>query len=212
MTATYRASVSLAAGVALLASGPAASQSSDILLNCTSCHSLSNTEAPRYPVLNGQPVNYLIEQLAAFRSGERTHPQMRRTAIALGAEGAPAMARMYADAPPPALAPPPEEERFADAVRLMTEGAWERGIAPCASCHLLPGADDDGIETGAHDAPWIHGQPETYLAGTLRAFASGERDTGGLRRMQAYAERLTDNEIADLSAYLAGYATTEDEQ
>ncbi|MFD0857883.1 c-type cytochrome [Roseovarius aquimarinus] len=195
-----------------LATGPAFSQSDNILLDCTSCHSLSSEASPAYPVLNGQPVLYLIEQLDAYRTGNRAHQQMQRSALALREGGAPAMARMYADAPAPELTLMGDRPEFETAMKLDAEGAWERGIPPCSSCHVSPTAERTNIDPGAHASPRIHGQSEAYLAGILRAYASGERETGGLRRMQAYAERLTDEEIAALASYLAAFKPVEQNQ
>ncbi len=186
----------------------ALAQSSDILLNCTTCHSLDQTGNPQYPVLNGQPALYILQQLAAYRNGLRQHPQMQSTATALGAGGAPAMARMYADAPSPVLNAPADIAQHADARKLVTEGDWGRGLAPCVSCHTDPQSnpDDSKIRLSAHAAPRIHGQPEGYLSATLHAYSDGTRQTGGLKRMQAYAGLLTDAEIAALADYLAAFA------
>ncbi len=204
------------AGFGVFSVDTATAQSTDILLNCTSCHQISSEGNSIYPVLNGLPAQYIIEQLQAYRDGTRTHPQMQQTARALGAGGAVSMARMYADAPAPSLTAPAGGDH--DAARtLELEGAWERGIAPCAMCHNVADASTAGtptnastIDLAAHNAPRIHGQPETYLASTLRAYASGARQTGGMGRMQAYAAKLTDAEISDLAAYLSAFAASED--
>ena len=196
--------------VAFLA-GPVQAQSLDVLLNCPACHSLApDRGAPVYPVLNGQPARYLIAQLEAFRTGARQHPQMQATARALGREGAIPMVRMYADAPVPDLSAPPDAEDHANAQAIATSGAWDRGIAPCASCHAQP--DDKGpVDMSARAAPRIHGQPESYLAGSLIAYADGSRQTDGMNRMQAYASALSDAEIAQLAAYFAAFDTKEDD-
>lgn len=61
----------------------------------------------------------------------------------------------------------------------------------CIACHV------------AHDppeAPHLAGQHESYLAGQLRAFRSGERSHS---LMTPIARQLGDADIADLAAYLA---------
>jgi len=167
---------------------------SNAILDCTSCHATSGPppeEAALYPVLNGKPARYIERQLRAFREGHRDHSQMRATATALGA-GAAAAARLYADLPPVEVAEPE-----GDAPDLITEGDWERGIAPCSMCH---GLEED---MRANLAPLLHGQPRGYLADELRAYADGSRRSDPMGRMQAYASRLTEGEIGALADWYA---------
>ena len=195
--------------LAALLTGPSAAvpQSLDILLNCSACHTLDRNDtsdaAPRYPVLNGQPARYIGKQLEAYRTGVRQHPQMQMTARALGVHGDVPMARMYAHAPAPDLVRPPLAEDVGIAEELVQNGAWDRGVAPCESCHML--GTVDGIDMSARAAPRLHGQPEYYLADQLRAYADGSRQTGPMGRMQAYASALDVAEIDALAAYYASF-------
>jgi cytochrome c553 len=218
-------SVFLACCAYVFAPQSASAQSTDVLLNCTACHTLdragaetsgaNNSRTGKYPVLNGQPAHYIIDQLAAYRSGARLHPQMQQTALALGAGGAVAMARMYANAPVPAMiapsAPPRSDGTGFDRARdLEAQGAWDRGIAPCALCHVVPQTDAPA-SLAANTFPRIHGQPEAYLVSTLRDYASGARGTGGMGRMQAYASALTAAEISAVAAYFAAFTPAKED-
>lgn len=168
---------------------------SNAILDCTSCHVTSGPppeEAAFYPVLNGKPARYIERQLRAFREGDRHHPQMSATATALG-EGAAAAARMYADLPPLRVTEPEGEPPA-----LVSEGDWERGIAPCSMCH---GLEED---MRAPLSPLLHGQPRGYLAQELRAYADGSRRSDPMGRMRAYASRLTEGEIGALADWYAG--------
>ncbi len=180
----------------------AAAQSADVLLNCPACHTVGpepHAQGLIFPDLRGQPIRYLENQLRAFVEGDRQHRQMQLTAEALD-KGRGAMARMYADAPRPDLVTEP-----ANAVPdLVMQGDWARGLPPCASCHALsPGSDR------SRTAPRLHGQPESYLASQLRAYAEGTRRSDPMGRMRAFAGRLNDPEIADLARYYAGWTATE---
>jgi len=198
----------LAATALMAVPSGAAAQSLDILLNCSGCHTLGPQTGnpdlpPRFPVLNGQPARYIEQQLEAFRTGERRHRQMMLSAQALGVGGAPAMARMYAYSYRPPLVFTGDPERMDIAIALHENGAWERGLPSCASCHALD--DGPGIDTSARLAPRLHGQPLGYIAKELRAYADGTRTTGPMGRMQAYAGLLTAAEIEALSAYYAAF-------
>ncbi|ROU03775.1 c-type cytochrome [Histidinibacterium lentulum] len=167
---------------------------SNAILDCTTCHVTSGPppeEAALYPVLNGKPSRYIERQLWAYREDYREHPQMSATATALG-EGAAAAARLYADLPPIRVTEPEGE-----APALITEGDWERGLAPCSMCH---GLEED---MRAQLAPLLHGQPRSYLAHELRAYADGTRRSDPMGRMRAYASRLTESEIGELAAWYA---------
>jgi cytochrome c553 len=191
----------------LAAAGSVRGQGADILLNCSTCHTVgaaatSQGRAPApsvYPELSGQPARYLERQLLAFRTGLRQHPQMHQTAVALG-QGAGAMARLYADAPMPRLARPSGDH--SEAVALVEEGDWSRGLAPCASCHGIE-AEDRG-----RSAPRLHGQPAAYLSAQLRAYADGTRASDPMGRMRAFSARLTPAEIAAVADYYAAWSDT----
>jgi len=198
----------LATSAAVLWAGAALAQGADVLLNCTSCHTLGppTQGAPSpYPDLNGQPVRYLEAQLRAYKLGERPHPQMQATAMALG-EGAAAMARMYADAPSPKLELRGNPSTDEAALTLVETGDWPRGLPSCASCHALE------PKARTRLSPRLHGQPRAYLARQLRAYAEGTRQSGQLGRMQVYAEKLGPDEIEALAAYYAAFGPKTDTQ
>ncbi|HKJ50484.1 MAG TPA: c-type cytochrome [Gammaproteobacteria bacterium] len=66
----------------------------------------------------------------------------------------------------------------------------------CISCH---GAS--GRAPTVPDAPVIGGKPEAFIAGELTRFRTGERKD---RTMTHRAASLSDADIANISAYLAG--------
>jgi cytochrome c553 len=65
----------------------------------------------------------------------------------------------------------------------------------CQACH---GPDGNGV--GDPQYPIIAGQYADYLAHSLKAYRSGERSNV---IMQGFAQNLSDQDIADLSAYFA---------
>ena len=67
----------------------------------------------------------------------------------------------------------------------------------CAACH---GADGIAVIPGY---PNLKGQNEQYIASSIKAYKAGQR-TGGLAPvMQAQANLLSDEDIANLAAYYA---------
>jgi cytochrome c553 len=74
----------------------------------------------------------------------------------------------------------------------------------CLGCH--------GIETyknvyPTYSVPKLRGQHAEYLVTALKAYRSGERSHG---TMHAHAASLSDQDIEDVAAYLAGEAVTAD--
>ena len=198
-----RPTLILNAAVVAVTVSTAQAQSTDVLLDCSTCHvapSADRSGGDIYPVLNGQPARYIERQLMAYREGLRQHRQMHLTAVALG-DGAGAMARLYSGAPHPELVFREAEDDHATALKLVEEGDWSRGLPPCASCHAL-----DAEDSRARLSPRLHGQPEAYLGDQLRAYADGTRESDPMGRMRAYSGLLTETEISDLARYYASWS------
>ncbi len=90
--------------------------------------------------------------------------------------------------------------RSADAARgavLAIRGS-PGGAPACALCHAY-----NGVSDGSGAFPRIAGQSAYYLGRQLHAFRTKLRDNA---IMSPLANRLTDDEIADVSAYYAGVA------
>ena len=77
--------------------------------------------------------------------------------------------------------------------------AGREKAAQCATCHGL-----DGIAT-APDAPNIAGDSRYYLKEQLEAFRSGRRQH---QQMSIIAQGLSDEDIADLSAWYSAIEVT----
>ena len=77
----------------------------------------------------------------------------------------------------------------------VAAGQAKAGV--CAACH---GADGIAVIPGY---PTLKGQNEQYIASSIKAYKAGQR-TGGLAPvMQAQANLLSDEDIANLAAYYA---------
>lgn len=72
----------------------------------------------------------------------------------------------------------------------------------CAGCHGIPGYRN---AYPSYRVPKIYRQHYDYLVGSLNAYRAGERMHP---TMQAQGESLTDQDIADISRFLAGPAAT----
>lgn len=85
----------------------------------------------------------------------------------------------------------------------QSTGDAERGARiayTCLGCHGIPNYKN---AYPIYRVPKLHGQSAEYIASALQAYRSGERSHG---TMHANASSLNDQDIQDVSAYLAGPA------
>lgn len=92
---------------------------------------------------------------------------------------------------------------FLFSFQAFAQGNAENGAIlgeTCLGCHGV-GSYTNVYPT--YKVPKLGGQHGEYIAAALIAYRNGERSHP---TMEAQAARLTDQEIADISAYLAGLA------
>ena len=75
--------------------------------------------------------------------------------------------------------------------------AGKKRAYTCTGCHGIPGYKNT---YPMYSVPRIAGQSETYLVNALNAYKSGERKHP---TMAAQAQSFSDQDIADIAAYLA---------
>lgn len=83
---------------------------------------------------------------------------------------------------------------------VMAEGnvqAGQQKAASCQGCHGKEGKASVGLY------PNLAGQNAAYLEQALHAYKKGERSAGQAAVMNAFVAGLSDEDMADLSAYYA---------
>ncbi|RPH48086.1 MAG: hypothetical protein EHM84_07470, partial [Lysobacterales bacterium] len=81
------------------------------------------------------------------------------------------------------------------------EGDGEKGEALAYTCHGCHGVPHYKNAYPNYSVPRLGGQSALYLANALKAYASGERPH---QTMHAQATTLSDQDRADIAAYLQG--------
>lgn len=167
---------------------------------CVACHGADGLglAAAGFPRLAGLPAEYVRKQLADFSSGARSNPVMQPLAKALTEEEIMAVSEAVAAMPFPAVAPAYRSDMPVNAAqKLALQGAWERQIPACVSCHGPAGA-------GVGDAfPPLSGQPAAYLAAQLTAWQNGSRHNDPNDLMGHIAKSLTAEEVQSVAEYFA---------
>jgi cytochrome c553 len=169
---------------------------------CVSCHGhqgrgISNVYFPR---LAGKPAGYLYNQLVAFREGRRKYAPMNFLLAYLPDEYLQKMAQYYADIQVPYDNPAPpavSQEILQQGKNLVTTGNPGRQIPACVICH---GPNLSGREPGV---PGLIGLRADYLSAQLGAWRYGTRTALEPDCMQLIAARMTEADVAAVSAWLA---------
>ncbi len=169
---------------------------------CTTCHGQrgQGTDNAYFPRLAGKPAGYLYNQLLSFRDGTRKYAPMNYLVAYLPDAYLKEMADHFSKERPDFM-PPTASTRSPAALergaKLVLGGDPTRQIPACVACH---GAALMGMEPGI---PALIGLRSNYLAAQLSRWRSKERRAAAPDCMQRVASRLTDGDIANVSAWLA---------
>jgi cytochrome c553 len=167
---------------------------------CVACHGADGLgmAAAGFPRLAGLPAAYLRKQLEDFKRASRSHPVMEPVAKALTDAEIDAVSQALAAMPAPAPTVAHRSEMPSNpAQKLALQGAWERQIPACVSCHGPAGS-------GVGDAfPPLAGQPAAYLKAQLLAWQGGTRHNDPNDLMGHIAKSLTADEVQSVAEYFA---------
>ncbi|TAH44182.1 MAG: cytochrome c [Betaproteobacteria bacterium] len=172
---------------AFVSTSPAAQGSAEAaktkLSMCIGCHGIPGyrTSYPDvYPVpkLGGQHPEYILSALAAYRSGERSHPTMRGIAEGLSEQDMADLAAYYSAGAQSGTTPPPANDK----------------AQLCAACH----GPDGNSPTSAF--PRIAGQHRDYLYQALQDYKAGRRKNP---IMAAQVESLSKQDMEALAAWFS---------
>ncbi|RDS86343.1 c-type cytochrome [Dyella psychrodurans] len=163
-----------------------------LALRCTMCHGARGVSAANTPNLAGQYAPSVYKELRDFQNGARVSAIMAPMVVGLSDQDMRDLAAYYAFLPRLSVK---TSHGNAEAPDVVATGAPMRNIAPCASCH--------GGLTDKVGAPWLNGQPLTYLTSQLNAFATGKRRNDISEQMRNVARQMTPNEIDEAAKYYA---------
>ena len=189
---------------------------------CAACHGVDgNSQLDMYPRIAGQSEIYIADQIARFKSGERSDGMaaiMKPFADMLSAQDARDVGAWYATqtsgagvADDTVIASGPYEGlRFYEVgEQLYRSGDAARGIPACMACHGPAGTGNPGPSY-----PHVGGQHASYTQQRLEIFRNGtgaERDNDLFQIMADIATRLTEEEVGALASYMEGLHAASDD-
>lgn len=149
---------------------------------CKICHGSNGiAQIPIAPNIAGEPERYIVNQLNAYKSGDREHEMMSVVAEALSDEDVADLAKWYSS------------QRIS--VKIDKASADDSAVTSCSQCHGI-----DGLAT-QQNVPHIAGESVIYLDTQLKAFRSGKRHH---EIMSQIAAELTDDQIRKASEWYSG--------
>ncbi|GAB1390114.1 hypothetical protein MASR1M6_22960 [Rubrivivax sp.] len=169
---------------------------------CVVCHGEEGraTREGYHPRIAGKPAGYLFEQLRNFREGRRHNAAMNHLMQRMSDDYLREIARYFAELDLPY--PPPQRLALSEAQqraarRLVFEGAPERQLPACVSCH------GTAMAGRLPAMPGLLSLPADYLIGQLGAWRSGQRRASPPDCMADVARRLSDEEVGSLARWLS---------
>ena len=149
---------------------------------CFVCHGdKGNSGDSQWPSLAAQQSVYIVNQLNAYKSGNRKNPMMEAQTSKLTAEDITNYGAYFAVQQPTKAGGDPELAKIG-----------KDKAAACFSCHGKVGE-------GNGQFPRLAGQHPGYLVKQMADFKSGARKSDA---MKAIADKLSDEDIKALAAFL----------
>jgi cytochrome c553 len=165
---------------------------------CMACHGMDgNSPNPEWPNLAGQHAPYIMQQLKAFKAGERQNDLMSPMAMILSDEDMADLAAYFSAQA--ARGGETEPSKLTLGQRVYRSGNVDGGVMACAGCH---GPAGRGNPLAGYAS--IQGQHATYVAAQLRAYKAGQRATDPNQMMRNVAAQLSDEEIDAVASYVQG--------
>lgn len=176
--------------------------------SCTSCHGEhGNSTMPMFPKLAGQNSVYIVNQLKAFKSGERKDAMMSALAMTLTENDIVDIANYYADQKVAGERDEPldtaEEKAQHEALLkqggdLYRNGDLQREVSACIACHGPHG--EGNLPAGF---PALKAQHSAYVIKALTDFKTGARANHAENIMHMIAGKMTDAEIKAVATRIA---------
>ncbi len=164
---------------------------------CGSCHMPDgNSVVDQFPKIAGQHEQYIVKQLAEFKSMKRKDDIMFGMAAALTDQDMADIGAFYASKT--ATVATADDSKVALGKDIYRGGNMSTGVPACMGCHGPTGA---GNPTAKY--PTLGGQHVAYTVKQLKAFRDGARDNDPNKMMRSIAVRMTNEEMEAVANYLA---------
>lgn len=166
---------------------------------CVACHGIDGAgqAAGNFPRLDILTEGYITKQLHDFKDGHRESASMTPFVSPLSDEDMENLAAHYSSQEVDVEKPDVDEDLLKRGEQLAKNGDWDNYVPSCSTCH---GPDNQGV---GDVFPQLAGQHAGYIENEIKHWRSGERSNDRQNLMLAIAERLSDDDIKAVAAYLS---------
>ena len=169
---------------------------------CAACHGADgNSAGGAFPKLAGQHAGYIVKELKDYKTQPGAKEPARKNPIMAGIAGAlndqdmiNVAAYFESQKRKPGYAR--DKATVPLGQKIYRGGIADKGVPACAACH------GPGLR-GTADIPNIAGQHSIVIARQLFAFKAGDRAGAMAGLMQPVVEKLTDDDIVAIAAFVA---------
>ncbi len=168
---------------------------------CASCHGVTgDSVSPAFPKLAGQQRDYLVAQLAEFKSHNRSNPAGAQYMWGFSnlSPGQVQGLAEYFSSQTPTIGPAGNAALEAEGRRIFTGGIPDKGVTMCSVCHGTKGE-------GNAQFPRLAGQHADYVAKQLVIFQRTDQRPLGAAMKQVTHE-LSDHQIQALAVFLQSFS------
>jgi len=194
------ASLVLALGASVAHAAGDAKVAQTKVATCAACHGMDgNSNGPEWPNLAGQHESYIVKQLKAFKSGQRSNPLMAPQAQMLSEQDMEDVAAFFASQK--VKGGEADASRASQGQQIYQGGVAATKVTACLACH-----GPDGRGNPASGFPSLRGQRANYVVLQLQSYKNGTRSTDKANgnMMQMEAAKLTDDQIKSVASYIQG--------
>ena len=154
---------------------------------CSGCHGLDGAgKTAEIPNLGGQPADYLVDAMHAYREGQRHHAALQDLIASFREEDIRNIAGYFASLPP--IAPASTGTGVTASDQVYREG--EEIALSCTACH-----GEHGVSM-TPGVPSLAGQQPVYLIVAMQEYANGSRGHEGSEEMLAELNRVDIEKMA----------------
>lgn len=165
---------------------------------CSVCHGHDGVSPNMsFPNLAGQTKTYLESELGDFRDHSRADHDAQAYMWSMGrnlsAKTITEVVQYFSALTPPKGTAGENPDEVAAGQKIFEQGIPSESVPACQTCHGAKAVGNDAF-------PRLAGQHREYLVAQLQAFRSNARNNP---IMSPIAEHVTDEQIRDVTAYLA---------
>jgi len=166
---------------------------------CQGCHGPDgNSISPEYPHLAGQLSSYLSKQISNFQEGKRKNEIMNSMVAGLSKNDIADIVAYFSSQKIKPETGKVDENVIETGKKIYRGGNSFSGVPACSSCH-----GPNGVGNGPGKFPLLAGQRAQYVTKTLNDFKSKQRHNDPNEIMRTIADKMTENEIKSVAAYIA---------